>query len=351
MRAVVFEKRGQIEVTKVDDPTPGASDAILKVEACGICGTDLHLLNGDISSARYPVVPGHEFCGEVVAVGPGVTNVRVGDFVAVDPNLPDGVCRFCRMGKTNLCENYSALGVTLDGAAAEFVRVPSHVAFALPANLPRPWGTLVEPLSCAVHGFDQVGVHLADSYLIYGAGTMGLMLAQLARHAGAASVDMVDKNPVRFELAKRLAADRIADTADQFDRSDGWDVVIDATGVVAAIEDGLRRVRRGGTFLVFGVASGEARAKLSPFDVYRDEIRIIGSMAVLNSFERALALVVRGVINSEAMISHRFGLDDYAKAIDTFKSGGGLKIQVAPSAQPVAQPSLASSASTSPARN
>ena len=332
MKAVVFEKPGQIEVTRVDDPIPGASDAILKIEACGICGTDLHLLQGDISSARYPVVPGHEFCGEVVAVGRGVTNVRVGDFVAVDPNLPDGTCRFCRMGRTNLCENYSALGVTLNGAAAELVRVPSHVAFTLPADLPRAWGTLVEPLSCAVHGFDQIGVRLADRYLIYGAGTMGLMLAQLARHAGSAGVDMVDKNPARFALAKRLAADRIAESANQFERPEGWDVVIDATGAVPAIEDGLRRVRRGGTFLVFGVASGEARVKFSPFDVYRDEIRIIGSMAVLNSFERALALVVRGVIDSESMISHRFVLDNYQKAIDTFKSGLGLKIQVAPSA-------------------
>jgi 2-desacetyl-2-hydroxyethyl bacteriochlorophyllide A dehydrogenase len=331
MRAVVFEKPGGIEVTRLDDPTPGPSDVILKVEACGICGTDLHLLNGDISSAHYPVVPGHEFCGEVVAVGREVGNLRSGDFVAVDPNLPDDTCRFCRMGRTNLCENYSALGVTLNGAAAEFVRVPSHVAFALPADLPRRWGTLVEPLSCAVHGFDQIGIQLADRYLIYGAGTMGLMLAQLARHAGSAGVDMVDKNPARFELAKRLAADRIAESADHFDRPGGWDVVIDATGAVPAIEDGIRRVRPGGSFLVFGVASGEARATFSPFDVYRKEIRIIGSMAVLNSFERALELVVRGVINSEAMISHQFGLDDYRKAIDTFKSGGGLKIQVVPS--------------------
>ncbi len=336
MKAVVFEKPGQIEVTRIDDPAPEAADAILKVEACGICGTDLHLLQGDISSAHYPVVPGHEFCGEVVAVGRSVSNVRVGDFVAVDPNLPDGTCRFCRMGKTNLCENYSALGVTMNGAAAELVRVPSHVAFRLPAGLPRRFGTLVEPLSCAVHGFDQIGLHLADNYLIYGAGTMGLMLAQLARHAGSAGLDMVDKNPARFELAKRLAADRIADSADQFDRPQGWDVVIDATGAVPAIEDGLHRVRPGGTFLVFGVASGDARAKFSPFDVYRNEIRIIGSMAVLNSFERALALVVRGVIDSDAMITHRFALEDYAKAIDTFKSGLGLKIQVAPSAPAVA---------------
>ena len=331
MKAVVFERPGQIAVTELTDPTPGPSDVILQVEACGICGTDLHLLQGDVSQARYPVVPGHEFCGEVIAVGRAVTNVRIGDFVAVDPNLPDGTCQFCRMGRSNLCENYSALGVTLNGACAELVRVPSSVAFALPPDLPRRWGTIVEPLSCAVHGLDQVGVRLADRYLIYGAGTMGLMLAQLARHAGAAGVDMVDKNPARFELAKRLAADRIAESADRFERPGDWDVVIDATGAVGAIEDGLRRVRRGGTFLVFGVASAEAQIKLSPFNIYRDEIRIIGSMAVLHSFERALELLIRGAIDSEAMISHRFSLGDYAEAIETFKSGTGLKIQIVPS--------------------
>lgn len=331
MKAVVFERPGQMAVTQLTDPTPGPSDVILRVEACGICGTDLHLLQGDVSQARYPVVPGHEFCGEVVAAGRGVTSVQVGDVVAVDPNLPDGTCQFCRMGRTNLCENYSALGVTLNGACAELVRVPSFVTFAMPPDLPRRWGTLVEPLSCAVHGFDQVGVRLADRYLIYGAGTMGLMLAQLARHAGAGGVDMVDKNPARFELAQRLAADRIAETADRFERPGGWDVVIDATGAVPAIEDGLRRVKRGGTFLVFGVASAKAQANFSPFNVYRDEIRIIGSMAVLHSFERALELVARGAIDSEAMISHRFALDDYSTAIDTFKSGTGLKIQIVPS--------------------
>jgi 2-desacetyl-2-hydroxyethyl bacteriochlorophyllide A dehydrogenase len=328
VKAVIFEEPGRIEVTRVADPTPDPSDAILQVEACGICGTDLHLLQGDISQARYPIVPGHEFCGEVVAVGREVSNLRVGDFVAVDPNLPDGTCQFCRMGRTNLCENYRALGVTLNGACAELVSVPSENAFALPTDIPRRWGTLVEPLSCAVHGFDQIGMRLASSYLIYGAGTMGLLLAQLARHAGPSQVDMVDKNPARFELARQVAADRTAPSADEFDRPGGWDVVIDATGAVGAIDDGIRRVRPGGTFLVFGVASADAKATFSPFNIYRNEIKIIGSMAVLQSFERALALLVRGVIDSEAMITHRFPLDDYRAAIETFKGGSGLKVQV-----------------------
>jgi 2-desacetyl-2-hydroxyethyl bacteriochlorophyllide A dehydrogenase len=329
VKAVVIEEPGRIAVSKLADPTPGPTEAVIDVEACGICGTDIHVLEGDLPMTPYPIVPGHEFCGEVVAAGSEVGNIRVGDFVAVDPSLFCGHCRFCRLGRFNLCENWNATGVTRNGASAELVLVPAANAFPLPAETPKRWGTLVEPLSCAVHGFDQIDPRLASSYLIYGAGTMGLLLAQLARHAGAGAVEMVDKNPGRFELAKRLAADRVSASADELDRPGGWDVVIDATGVVPAIEDGLRRVGRGGTFLMFGVAGKEAMARFSPFRVYNDEIRIIGSMAVLHSFERALELLVRGVIDCEAMITHRFPLDRYAEAIDTFRQGGGLKVQIA----------------------
>lgn len=332
MKAVLIETPRQVDVVSLDDPTPGPQDAVVQVEACGICGTDIHVLEGDFAPTRYPIVPGHEFCGEVVAVGAGVRGLTVGDFVAVDPSLFCGRCFFCRRGRGNLCENWNAIGVgQAYGACAELVRVPGANAFPLPPDLPRRWGTLIEPLSCAVRGFDQVSVRLADSYLIYGAGTMGLMLAQLAAHAGASRLDMVDINPGRFDLARRLGADRVAASADELEQPRGWDVVIDATGAVPAIEDGLRRVRRGGTFLVFGVAGVDAMARFSPFRVYNDEITIVGSMAVLHSFERARDLVVRGVIDCAAMITHRYPLDAYPDAIATFRSGGGLKVQVAPS--------------------
>ena len=328
MKAVVIEAPGTVAVKQIEDPTPGPLDAVIQVEACGICGTDIHVLEGELKRTPYPIVPGHEFCGEVVAVGSEVSNLHPGQFVAVDPNLYCGHCRFCRAGRENLCENYDATGVTRDGACAEYVRVRAANAIDLPADIPRSWGALVEPLSCAVHGFDQIGARLADSYLVYGAGTMGLMLAQLARHAGARQVDMVDTNTARFDRARQLGADRVAVSAEGLESARGWDVVIDATGAVAAIEDGLRRVTRGGTFLQFGVASGDSLARFSPFRVYNDEIKIIGSMAVYRSFERALALLVRGVIDCDAMITDRFSLEDYPHAIETFRQGTGLKIQV-----------------------
>jgi len=333
MKAVVIEQPNSVSVEKIADPTPAEGQVVMKVEACGICGTDIHVIRGEFAPTRYPIVPGHEFCGEVVALGAGVGNLRVGDFVAADPSLFDGTCRQCRLGRFNLCENWNAIGVgSVNGACAELVAVPATNAFRLPAELPRHWGALVEPLSCAVHGLDQINVHAADDYLIYGAGTMGLLLAQLVKESGAGSLDMVERNPHRHDLAKRLAADRIAASADELDRPHGWDVVIDATGAIPAIEDGLRRVARGGTFLVFGVANADATATFSPFRVYNDEITIVGSMAVLHSFERALALFAKGAIDCDALITNRYKLDEYPAAIDTFLAGSGLKVQVAPNA-------------------
>jgi len=156
MKAVVIDEPNKVSVKAIADPEPGPTDAIVKVEACGICGTDIHVLHGEFEPTRYPIVPGHEFCGEVVAVGSEVRNVKNGDFVAVDPSLYCGHCRMCRAGRFNLCENWNAIGVgSVNGACAELVVVPSANAFPLNADMPRNWGTLVEPLSCAVHGLED----------------------------------------------------------------------------------------------------------------------------------------------------------------------------------------------------
>jgi 2-desacetyl-2-hydroxyethyl bacteriochlorophyllide A dehydrogenase len=339
MKAVLITVPGQVGIEQLPDPTPGAQELVISVEACGICGTDLHILDGEFPPTRYPIVPGHEFCGDVVAAGSDVERPQVGDFVAVDPSLFCGRCRFCRAGRFNLCENWDGIGVGMtNGASAELVRVPAANAFPLPADLPRHFGTLVEPLACVVHGFDRIVARPGDRYLVYGAGTMGLMLGQMARHAGASRVDMVDINPARFEVARRLCADEVAASAAELERGAGWDVVIDATGAVPAIEDGLRQVNRGGTFLAFGVASADATAKFSPFRIYNDEITVMGSMAIVHSFERALSLIDRGVIDCDALVTSRLPLESWGEAIESFRRGGGLKTQVTPRLTPVVSP-------------
>lgn len=330
MRAVVIEQPGQLSVTTVDDPTPGPREVVVSVTAVGICGTDIHILDGEFAPTPYPIVPGHEFAGAVVAVGSEVTEVREGDRVAVDPSLFCGECHYCAIGRGNLCQRWNAIGVTTSGAGAEYAVAPVANCYHLPESIPLEHGALVEPLSCAVHGFDLLPGRLGDHYLVYGAGTMGLLMAQLARHAGAASVSVVDLNLDRLAVARDLAADATARSADELDHPQGWEVVIDCTGAVPAIEDGLRRVRRGGTFQIFGVAPDQATAQFSPFRVYNDEITIVGSMAVLHSFGRAVSLLAQGAIDAATMLSHHFPLDQYADAVDAFRHGNGRKLQINP---------------------
>ena len=333
MKAVVISAPRQVEVTTVDDPAPGPRDVVVDVAACGICGTDLHILDGEFAPT-LPIVPGHEFSGVVVALGPDVdpaaNGIAVGDRVAVDPSLYCYECHYCRIGRNNLCERWNAIGVSRPGAAAELVAAPVANCVRMPDGIALADAALIEPLSCAIRGYDILRASLASHYLIYGAGTMGLMMLELAKRAGATTVDLVDLNAARLETARELGCTSTVTSAQELDRPRGWDVVIDCTGVVAAIEDGLTRVGKGGTFLQFGVSEMEARARFSPYRVYNEEITIVGSMAVLHSYERAAEMFVAGVLNPAVMISDRYPLDAYPEALDQFKRGIGRKIQVQP---------------------
>jgi 2-desacetyl-2-hydroxyethyl bacteriochlorophyllide A dehydrogenase len=284
-------------------------------------------MDGEFAPA-YPIVPGHEFAGEIVEVGSGVTGLRVGQRVAVDPSLHCGECYYCKRARGNLCENWAAIGVTRAGGAAEYAVAPVKNCFVLPDEVDPADAALIEPLSCAVRGFDVLPRRLGDHYLIYGAGTMGLMMLELAKRAGAASVSMVDLNPERLKTAVLLGCSAAVTGADELVQPRGWDVVIDCTGVEAAIADGLGRVGRGGTFLQFGVAAYGARAIIEPYKIYNQEITITGSMAVLHSFDRAGELFAAGVLRPDIFISHRFPLDAYPEAMAQFRAGVGRKIQI-----------------------
>ncbi len=332
MKAALIVEPGRITVEQVPDPTPGPRDVVVQVAGCGICGTDLYILEGEFAP-RLPIVPGHEFAGTVVEIGAQVSELAVGDLVAVDPSLYCGECHYCRRGRGNLCERWNAIGVTVPGGAAEYALAPVKNCYRLPDGVNPADAALIEPLSCAVRGFDVLPRTLADHYLIYGAGTMGLMMMELAKRAGAASVAMVDLNPDRLATASRLGCTRSAATALEVERPRGYDVVIDCTGVAAAIQDGLAQVGRGGTFLQFGVSNEKATATIEPYKIYNQEITITGSMAVLHSFERAGDLFCDGLLDPDIMISHRYPLDAYEEAITQFRDGVGRKIQIQPNDQ------------------
>jgi NADPH2:quinone reductase len=340
MRAVIIDAPGNMRVGRLPDPTPKPDELVIQVAACGICGTDLHILDGESPLARYPVVPGHEFAGEVVAVGsnvpPGIgtrdTIVTVGTRVAVDPNLYCGHCDLCRTGHENLCLNYAAIGVTAHGACAQYVTVPAANAYVLPEHLSFREAALIEPISCAVHGMNRLNPMSGDTFMIVGAGTMGLLLVQLALHGGASKVAVVDLNEQRLQLAKTMGADSIQTDINKLleDEPLGFDCVIDVTGVARVIEGAFAAVRRGGKLLVFGVAPDKARISLSPFRIYNDEITVLGSMAVLYSFGPALNLLSSGTIDTAGMLTAALPLEDFPDAISMVRRGEGVKTQILP---------------------
>ncbi len=340
MRAVIIDAPGSIRVDSIADPTPRSDELLIRVEACGICGTDLHIIDGDSPLARYPIVPGHEFAGEVVALGSDVAqrnrkegaNITVGSRVAIEPNLYCSYCEFCRTGRENLCLHYAGLGVTTNGAIAQYVVVPVAKAYVLPDTISLREAALIEPVSCAVHGMHSLNPRSGDTFLIVGAGTMGLLLLQLALHGGASRVAMVDVNTQRLAHAEQLGATRTYNdiTRALTDEPLGFSCVIDATGVAKVIENAFMAVKRGGKFMVFGVAPHEARVSLSPFRIYNDEITIIGSMAVLFSFQAALDLISGGVIDTAAMLTTALPLQDFPKALDMVRHGEGIKTQILP---------------------
>ena len=329
MRAAVITESHEVAVVSVDDPAPGHREVVVDVAACGICGTDLHILEGEFAPS-LPVAPGHEFAGVVVATGADVREITEGQRVAVDPSLYCHECHYCRLGHDNLCERWNAIGVSRPGGAADFAVAPAANCVPLPDHVRLEDAALIEPLSCAIRGYDVLRSRLGAHILIYGSGTMGLIMLELAKRTGAASVDVVDLNPDRLATAVALGCSRTATSPGELDQPRGWELVIDATGAGPAMQDGLGRVSPGGTFLQFGVASYDTRVTIDPYRVYHEEITITGSMAVLHSFERAAELFAAGILDPDVFISDRLPLDDYAGALDRFKRGIGRKIQVIP---------------------
>jgi 2-desacetyl-2-hydroxyethyl bacteriochlorophyllide A dehydrogenase len=329
MRAVLIKGVGEVEIITTDDPTPGPREVVVEVAACGICGTDLHILDGEFAPS-LPIIPGHEFAGTIVGLGAEVHELSVGQRVAVDPSLYCFECHYCRIGHNNLCERWNAIGVSKPGGAAQFAVAPIGNCVVLPDYIRLEDAALIEPLSCAIRGYDVLKSQLGSHVLIYGSGTMGLMMLELAKRTGAASVDIVDINSQRLVTAVELGCSAAVTSADELDRPRGWELVVDATGAGAAIQDGLSRVAPAGTFLQFGVAAYATRVTIEPYRIYNKEITITGSMAVLHSFERAADMFAAGLLNPDVFISDRIPLADYTEALAKFKRGEGRKIQVLP---------------------
>jgi D-arabinitol dehydrogenase (NADP+) len=332
MKSAEFSAPLRARVVDVDPPDLAPDAVLIAVRRAGVCGTDLHIYHGDYALARYPLTPGHEFSGEVVAVGERVRGFKPGDRVTADPNLPCGACAFCQRRQFNQCLELEVVGVTRSGAFAEHVAVPESAVYPI-GGLSFADAALLEPLACVVWGLQQVQVQAGDRVLIFGAGPMGLLMMQAVRRAGASYVAVVDKEPWRLKLAEDLGASA-AIVADKLSRESfgfaphGFEVVADATGVPQVIEGAVGWVRPGGKLWVFGVAPATAKASFVPFDIFRYDLKVIGSFALNKTFHEAIQLVGGGALELSPLVSHALPLAEFGRGLELAeKDPKRMKIQ------------------------
>jgi len=331
MKAVYLNKPHDISVQEVPAPQIKDNQVLLKIKSCGVCRTDIHLYHGEFL-ATFPLIPGHEFVGEVAAVGRDVRGVKVGDRVCADNTELCGHCYYCRRNQPLYCENFNSLGVNRPGGFAEYVAVNHDKVFPL-GDLTYDQGVLVEPTACAVHGLDVIDVRPGDEILLFGTGPTGLILAQLLKHAGAAKLVVVASDERKLALVQELAADEVY----RMDRSDysrhereirgkyprGFDIVIDATGAEAVIQHMPQFAKMGAKLVIYGVAAAKDRITISPYEIFQKELKLIGSFAQTHCFDRAVAYIRNGVVQTDRLITHRFKLDQFAEAIRQVESGKG----------------------------
>lgn len=313
-----------------------AGEVLVRVNACGVCGTDLHIVEG-ASRARPPVVLGHEFAGVVEESSRTVRTFAAGDPVAVDPNISCGVCFYCRRGLVHLCSDLRALGVDIDGGMAEYCIVPEAQLYRLPPELPPDASAFIEPLSCCVHGIERANIAIGDTVVILGGGTIGLLMLQLSRAAGAARTVVVEPSAQKRAIAVKLGASVLLDPAAVDVASAvmdlthvGADVVLECAGRPDTARLALALARRGGTVEFFGVCPIGETIPLEPHAVYHRELSIVGSSLNPHTFDQAIALLQHGTVRVDEFLIHRFPLDGVHEALRHLREGLTIKSIVRP---------------------
>ena len=341
MKAAYFLGNHTIETRPLSLPDPGEGQVLLRVAACGVCGTDVHIFAGGKGSANVtpPVVLGHEFSGFVEKLGPGVTGLKAGDLVSVDPNIYCGTCPPCRQGRKQLCHDMRAVGVTMDGGFADRCLVPAAQCVAVPAGVDPELAALAEPLACCLHGIDRAAIRPGETVLILGGSTIGLMMLQLARLSGAAKVVVSEPVASRRELALALGADGAVDPMGedltartcQLLGGEGANVVIECVGGRSgAAAQAIDAVGRGGRILLFGVPHPEALLETGLYAIYQKELTILGSFVNPDTHSRAVALIASGRLELSRLITHRFPVERLEEAIQTQAGADSIKVLVVP---------------------
>ena len=337
MKASRFLGNKTFAVTDLPTPYAGPGELVLRNQVCGVCGTDVHIYHGEPGSADVnpPVVLGHEYSGEVVEVGKGVTGFAVGDHVTVDPNIYCGHCAYCQNGKKQLCPSMEAIGVTRDGGFAQYSRIPASQAFKLEPTVPWEAAAMAEPLACCLHGIDLAGIQVGDKVCVVGGGAIGLLMVQLAKLSGASQIVLSEPNEKRRQVGLQLGANAALDPTrpdaqEAFAQvlGGGANVVIECVGNVPAVKSAFQFAGKGATVLLFSVPKVDATFDLPLFDVYKKELTIKGSFVNPDTHARAVALINSGKVDFGPIITHRFPLDQLPEAIAMQMSDASIKVVV-----------------------
>ena len=330
----------KFEVREMDFGDLAPDQVLVRNMSAGICGTDVHIYHGEKGSAAVtpPVVLGHEYSGIVEAVGSGVTTVRAGDHVTVDPNIYCGKCMPCKMGKKQNCEHLFALGVNVNGGFAQYSLVPESQCFLLDPDLDFDVGAMTEPLACALHGIDRAAIRPGQTVLVIGGGPIGLLMVQLARLAGASTVLLSEPVEIRRQIGTQVGADGTIDPIhedvprriEEITGRKGVDVVIECVGRTFAVEQAFAAAGFGATVVLFSVPQVDATSPLPLFDVYSKELTVMGFFINPDTHQRAVNLLNSGRIEIKKLITHTYPLTGVEDAVLMQMSNESIKVVVHP---------------------
>jgi len=328
MRAGVVVKPNEIVAKDVEMPEIGRNEVLIKVKYCGICGTDLHILDGSYSAEYLPLIPGHEFVGHIAGAGSEVKKFTGGELVTADINLGCGECFYCRHNQILMCKECRQIGIHTNGAFAEYVSMPAHKVIRLPDDMTVINGALIEPVSCVVRSIRKSGLTFASSVVIIGAGPIGLTHLQMSRNCGCAPIIVTDVSRERLEYAGNMGADYTVlagegDTSKIKDLTDGRgaDFVVESVGSVKTYEKAFEYVRPGGRIVVFGMTEASEKATFKPCEMVLTETSMTASVAGMgNDVHKAITMIRYNRFDLKPFTSVVYPLEKIAEAFDRAKN-------------------------------
>lgn len=346
MKTATLTDANSIVIDERQRPEPDSDELLVEIDACGVCTTDVHMYSGSLT-VDYPMTPGHESAGEVVAVGGRANNYEAGDRVAINPSIPCHECRACKSGRENLCRDLTSLGGAaehiIEGAFAEYVTVPAGNVERI-GDMEYRAAALAEPLGCCIEGIDQIDLTSGETVVVIGAGAIGLLLVQVLRTSGAGTILVSEPVNERREAALEVGADHVFDPTEQDpstvvpDLVGDVDVAIEAVGLPEATKQAHSLTGPGGRTLVFGVPPEEATMEVSTFDLLFEEREIVGTYSLTpDTFARAVTLLQNGRIDVDTLVTDEFGLTDLEEAFEQMEARSGLKKMVYPNGDSMSQ--------------